>query len=528
MQILLFILSVFFSIHAEELPQSEELVTKVNLTILTFSDLYDFAPKNGYQGIAGLKTMLDIERTSCQYYITTVNGDFLSPSLLTSTNAGKQIIDLFNFLEIDAVTFGSYEFGLGINALMQRMQESRFIWMGTNVIDLRTGASLPNARAVMMFELGGMKFGLIGLTTPEMAQLANASRDILFAPVVLSAQAAVHNLKKKGADVVIALTHLTLAEDIQLIRSVPEIDLILGGHDHEPIAYYEGNSLIYKSGADGKFLGRIDLAVEKQHSEAFSKTTIYATHKLLPNHGYTIEPATHALLKDFQETVDLRKSVKLGIVAAPFETISVRQKESPFANLIADSMQKIYSANIGIINSGAIRGAREYPVEYTLSRGDLQKELPFNSVVVLAEILGQDLLDAIEFAKENIENRSGSFLHFSAGMRVVYDPKAPKHNRLREVTLDSKPIDKTATYKVAISDYLMKGGDGNHWFTRGKILVHPGTGHPLVDVVCDYIKQLEVLHLAKEGRIVEVESEDIHLIKVNNERRIILCESEKL
>jgi 5'-nucleotidase/UDP-sugar diphosphatase len=505
-----------------------EVLNKVNLTVLTFNDIYDLAPQNGYMGIAGLKTMLDTERMSCEHYITTVNGDFLSPSVFTSILGGKPIIDLFNLLEIDAVTFGNHEFDIGVNALLQRIQESKFVWLGTNVIDLRTGVPLANARSMMMFELGSIKFGLIGLTTPETAGLANAPRDILFAPVILSAQAAVHNLKKKGADVVIALTHLTLAEDIQLVRSVPEINLILGGHDHEAVAYFEGDTLIYKSGTDGKFLGRIDLAIEKQNVEGRVRTVIYPTHKLLPNHGYTIDPATYDLLKEFQETIDIRKSIKLGIITESFETQSVRQKESSFANLVTDSMQKAYGADIGIINSGAIRGAREYPSGYTISRGDLQRELPFNNIVVLVEISGQDLLEAIEFAKQNIEDRSGSFLHFSSGMRVVYDPKAPRQNRLREVTLHSKPIDKTATYKVAISDYLLKGGDGNHWFTRGKILIHPGTGYLLLDVVCDQIKRLEILHMIKEGRIVESETVDIHSVKVTNEKRIVLHEPEKL
>ena len=36
-----------------------------------------------------------------------------------------------------------------------------------------------------------------------------------------------------GADVVIALTHMRVPNDQLLAASVPEFDLVLGGHDHE-------------------------------------------------------------------------------------------------------------------------------------------------------------------------------------------------------------------------------------------------------------------------------------------------------
>jgi 5'-nucleotidase / UDP-sugar diphosphatase len=424
-----------------------------------------------------------------------------------------------------SATFGNHEFDIGIDALLERMRESKFVWLGTNVIDVHTGIPLGNAKSSMMFELDGIKIGLIGLTTTETTGLSTVPRGIIFAPAILSAQAAIHNLKKQGVDIVIAVTHLGLSEDIQLVRAVPEINLVLGGHDHEAVAYFEGNTLIYKSGCDGKFLGRIDLDIEQYCTQNKPKTVVFAKHTLIPNHGYGIDPEAQELLKSFQEMIDVWKSVRLGLVQEPFETLSVRKKESPFANLVADSMQKIYHADMAMINSGAVRGFREYPAGYAISRIDIQQELPFDNIVVLVEMLGEDLLEAIEFAKRNIEERGGGFLQFSSDVKVVYDPTAPKMHRLRGVSLHSKGIDKTAVYRVAIPDYLMKGGDENHWFTRGKALIHTGTGYPLIDVVCDYIKQIEILRMVPEGRIVEAETNVVLPIQTVNGKRIILHES---
>ena len=38
----------------------------------------------------------------------------------------------------------------------------------------------------------------------------------------------------QGAEVVLALTHMRLPNDLRLASGVPGLDAVLGGHDHEP------------------------------------------------------------------------------------------------------------------------------------------------------------------------------------------------------------------------------------------------------------------------------------------------------
>ena len=59
-------------------------------------------------------------------------------------------------------------------------------------------------------------------------------------------------LKAQQVDVIVALTHLTIAEDRVLAERFPEIDLIVGGHEHEPIAAIEGRAFISKAGSDAE------------------------------------------------------------------------------------------------------------------------------------------------------------------------------------------------------------------------------------------------------------------------------------
>ena len=93
--------------------------------------------------------------------------------------------------------------------------------------------------------------------------LSSPGPDITFAPPVETARAAIQRLEAAGADVIVALTHDDLADDRDLARQIEAIDLILGGHDHDPMTFDDGGTLIVKAGHDAHYLAVVDLAVER-------------------------------------------------------------------------------------------------------------------------------------------------------------------------------------------------------------------------------------------------------------------------
>src|SRR3954465_9671258 len=86
---------------AEDSPQH------VAVTLLHINDVYEIAPRKGLGGFAGLATLLkrERERAARGQVITTVGGDFLSPSVMSGLTKGAQMIDLFNVVGVDYVTF---------------------------------------------------------------------------------------------------------------------------------------------------------------------------------------------------------------------------------------------------------------------------------------------------------------------------------------------------------------------------------------------------------------------------------------
>lgn len=239
---------------------------EVTLTFLHFNDIYETQPIDGKGGFAQLMTALKQERANAEHAVTIVSGDFLSPSELSSITKGEQMVRLFNAVGVDIVSLGNHEFDFGVANLKKRMNESNFVWLGSNVFDQDHCVIGKVIAPYYIREIGGIKVGFIGILTPKTKEKALGGKHLVFIPPEKAAKRAVKALQDEGVDVIVLVTHLDIDQDLALVKEVPGIDLILGGHDHIPMTYYKKGVLVHKSGSDGEFLGVIQLQVIKDEN----------------------------------------------------------------------------------------------------------------------------------------------------------------------------------------------------------------------------------------------------------------------
>ena len=156
------------------------------LTLLHVNDVYRIDAKRGQGGFARLMTVLEAERARAPgATLTTFGGDLLSPSVLSSILRGAQMVDLMNAVGLDFAVPGNHDFDFGASGLTQRMAESRFTWLASNI----TG--LAGAPATVVRKVGGVTVGLLGLVTPETAVMSKPGPGIGFLPVVAAARPAI-------------------------------------------------------------------------------------------------------------------------------------------------------------------------------------------------------------------------------------------------------------------------------------------------------------------------------------------------
>lgn len=472
------------------------------IAFLHVNDVYEIAPRQGRGGFAELMTLLRAARAEWPGAVTTLGGDFLSPSLLSGVTKGSHMIELFNAIGVDLAVFGNHEFDFGAQLCAERIAQSDFPWLGTNV---RDGAGRPFGGSVdhLIREIGGWRVGIIGLLTAATPTLSRPGPDVTFPDPLAAARAAVETLEAEGVDLIVALTHLSIAEDRDLAAAVPEIDLILGGHDHDPITFYENGTLILKAGYDAHFLGIVTLDLARIDTEDGPALQIAPSWQLRTTAGVAPDPAIADLVGQYQAALDAALDIVIGRAAVELDSrrSSVRTAETGFGNLVTDALRAYLEADIALVNGGSLRGDRLYAAGSDLTRKDILAELPFGNVGVLVELSGADLLAALENGVSAVEAVDGRFPQVS-GLRLVWDPSLPPGGRVVAAATDAGPIDPAARYRVATNEFLAEGGDGYAALTEGRVLVDRSAGRLLATIVMDAVAAQGEVTTAIEGRIM--------------------------
>ena len=111
------------------------------LTIVHFNDVYEIGPVEGGRvgGLARVPTVFSELRQTQSPVITTLGGDYLSPSALATARvdgepiAGRQMVEVLNALGLDYATLGNHEFDLSEQAFLARLAKSKFKVVTSNV-----------------------------------------------------------------------------------------------------------------------------------------------------------------------------------------------------------------------------------------------------------------------------------------------------------------------------------------------------------------------------------------------------------
>ena len=471
------------------------------LTFLHVNDVYEISPKRGKGGFAPLMTLLERERAASPHSITTFGGDLFSPSVMSGLTRGAHMVEMMNAIGADIAVVGNHEYDFGPEVAARNFAASAFPWLGANALG-PDGVPASGLAATRIIERGGFRIGFFGVITPETDILSSPGEHIAFAPVMETARAAVEALRADGAELIVALTHLDIADDRALAAGVEGIHLVLGGHDHVPIAFHEGRVPIFKAGYDAHYLGVVDLHVEWVERRGKKSLSVLPEWRLVTTAGVAPDAGVQALVDKHEARLDEELSVVIGATAVELDTrrSSVRTGETNFGNLVAEAMRRGVGAEVGLTNGGGIRGDRTYEAGTALTRKDILTELPFGNTVVLMELRGADLRAALENGVSRVEDGAGRFPQ-AAGVRFVYDPAAPAGSRVVEVDVGGARLDPAKVYTVATNDYMAGGGDGYASLANGRLLIDAAGATLMATMVMDHIESQGTVAPAVDGRI---------------------------
>ncbi|UFN47998.1 5'-nucleotidase C-terminal domain-containing protein [Roseomonas sp. OT10] len=421
-------------------------------------------------------------------------GDEFTGTLFFTRHRGMAEAAMQRELGVQAMTLGNHEFDRGPALLGAYLATLPFPIVSAN-LDL---ADEPALREQVIpwtvLRAGRQRFAVIGLTTPETANIASPGPNVRFGDPAVATERAIAEIRAKepGATVML-LSHCGLLADRMLARQVAGIDLIVGGHSHtllaNGLAEAEGPAPVLEDGPDrpvrivqagayGRYLGRLDLDL--------AESGRIAGHAgLVRELGADVapDPVMAAIVATFAAPLEeLRRSV----VARIPETLSIdgcRVGECAIGNLMADSLLAATPrAEVALSNAGGIRAGL---VAGNVTMGDVLAMLPFNNTAVVMRLRGDDLRLALENGVSQVAATAGRFPVF-AGLRAAWDPNAPEGKRVTVLEVAGKPFDPGALYRVVTNNFMARGGDGyDSLRDGGQEVVDIGT--PLQDPLIDFL-----------------------------------------
>ncbi len=480
----------------QEEPSSPR--ARAPLTILQVNDVYSTTPIDGAGGLARVATLKQQLAAAGRTPLLVIAGDFLSPSVASSIFKGEQMVASLNAAGLDLATLGNHEFDFGVDVLLQRMREAKWQWVISNVVDTNTGKPIGGASPYVLRTFGALNVGFIGLVLNTSEISSDRLAHVRLINPLDAAATYLPALKREGANVIVAITHLAFADDRALVERFPEIDLVIGGHEHYPITATENRTFISKAGSDAKFVARID--VDRRASGAVERF-----YELIPiTSALPDEPRTAAVVKSYEDRLGTELDTVVGTSRVPLDgdTIRLRAQETNLGDLVADAMRADAKADIAIVNAGSIRGDRVYRAG-PLTRRTLVEMHPFGGVICKVSVPATVVMQALNNGVSKMPATAGQFPQVS-GLTMRVDRNGPPDDRVRDVKVNGAPLDPNKAYTVAITDYMLKGGDGYAMFAGQRVLVGPEAGGLLVTALEKYIVAKQNVAPAVDGRITIV------------------------
>jgi 2',3'-cyclic-nucleotide 2'-phosphodiesterase (5'-nucleotidase family) len=407
------------------------------------------------------------ESSPAEAMICVMAGDFLAPSILSSLDAGRAMIECMNLVGFTHAILGNHEDDIPTAALRDRLRELRATLIDTNVRGLDAG--LPTHAVVEVARTGGrrVRVGIVGVVMDDEAVYRRApfgGASLVSANTAALAEAA-RLLAEERCACVVPITHQPIDDDRALARAPTArpreagrgqdeamFPIIVGGHEHVVFVEQVEGTWIVKAGSDAVRAVVADLVWPADPPPAGAAD--------LPAVTVRVDEVAH-----YPEDADLRARVdrhmarvrdleQATLVKLPpgktLSSVGGRAQQTSVGTLVCSSVRDALDADACVFNGGGIRACREYPSHFTY--GDVRAELPFDNEVVVVRMPGSVLRDAVATSRAHAPAESGGFLQVDD--RTIVEE--PAH---LVASVAGAPLDLGRDYRVALVRDLMLGMD---------------------------------------------------------------------
>lgn len=451
----------------------------------------------GYTGVAAYKKEMEAKYGASRVTLLDA-GDAIQGEAIGTLSSGAYPVEMMNRVGYDFAVPGNHEFDYGMDTFRALTKKAEYQYLCCNFID-KTGT--PVFKPYSIVDYGQIQVAYVGVSTPETftkstpTYFQDGAGNYIYSfsegegKLYASIQSAVGSARAEGADYVVAVSHLgeegsTAAwRSDTVIANTTGIDVLLDGHSHEQYKTEVKNKtgdevLMLQTGTKLSALGKV----------VINPTSGNITGELVTGYAES-DPDVSAYLQtihaEFEEVLG-QVVAKTDIALTTLDSVTgkraIRNAETNLGDLCADAYRLMLGADVGLVNGGGIRAdVAAGPITYE----QIINVQPYGNQLCLAEVTGQQLLDALEMGVRLYPEENGGFLqvsgltyHIDTGIASSVEVndknefvKVAGQRRVKEVKVDGKPLEPSTIYRLATHDYMLKsGGDGLVMFRDCKIL----------------------------------------------------------
>jgi len=468
----------------------------VNVSVLYTGDTHGHLQSFFYDGdkpVGGVAKRAiyfqDKRRHQKMIWLTLDSGDAISGTALSDVFQGYLDIEAMNRLKYDAMALGVHEFDYGLPVLQQRISEAKFPVLSANVVYADTGETFTKPYVIL--ERGGIKIAIFGLTTAELENRVAPAHftGLKVLDPIETARTLVPQLRGM-ADVLVAVTHLGINEDIALSGQVPGIDLICGGMSHSElqVPMKVGQTLVVHDGYYGRTVGLLKLSFNRDAEGRLKR--VWFDSQVEPLASKWVENSDYQKwLASYKQQLLERMGTIVGSTAGRMGMAKAKSSETELGNLVCDTLRESAAADIAILPAAFFKsGLPEGPI----TLGELFTALPYDHYGVVLNVTGGELQEILDDAANQI-GKPG-FPQISGASMGLFNAKA------YNIKVNGVPVDPFARYRLVTSDQLGDAGLG--YATMGTITDRRYTGRLIRDVVRERLSNGETATSGLFQRIV--------------------------
>ncbi|MFB7323780.1 bifunctional metallophosphatase/5'-nucleotidase [Streptomyces sp. NPDC056190] len=463
-------------------------------------------------GVEYLASSLRTARAGHDRSLTVAAGDIVGASpLLSGLFHDEPTIEAMNKLGLDVTGVGNHEFDEGKDELLRlqnggchpvdgcyaegrKFKGADYPILSANVINDKTGK--PLLKPYVVQNVKGAKVGFIGVTlkgTPDVVT-AEGVKGLKFLDEAETINKYTKELQQQGIHAIVALVHeggfpassaynydcdaggsTGLSGPIVDIakKVAPEVDALVTGHTHNAyvcsIPDPAGHPRLVTSAASyGRLFTELNMKYDPR-TDDIVRATVKGSNRVVDR--------TQSKAADLTQLLDYWQTLAAPVANKPvgYITKDITRNgavESPLGDLIADAQlahaKSLDSRSVlALMNPGGIRADLVYAAsgkegDGVVTYGEGFAVQPFSNTVNLKDLTGAQLITVLKQQVSGSNAAAPKYLQISDGLTYTLDLTKTGADRVvtDSIRLNGKPIDPTASYRVAMNSFLAGGGDG--------------------------------------------------------------------